>query len=282
MDTGRPAGRGGKPGTGPSVGAEADHRSPPPAVVVHEAVRADGEADLRRPVASLASSGLAAGLAMGFSFFVPGLIRAHVPDVPWRPLLAALGYPVGFLLVILGRQQLFTQNTLTVVLPLLGRRDAATLGRVARVWGVVLAANLVGALAVASVAGQTTAFGPAVRGAFAEIGREAAAPGFGTTLLRAVFAGWLIALLVWLLPSAETARVWVIFVVAYVVALAGFPQIVTAAVAAFYLTTTGGAGWGMVLAGVLLPTLVGNVGGGVLLVAALNHAQVVAGRGHAR
>jgi formate/nitrite transporter FocA (FNT family) len=261
------------------VSREAEDRAPPRAAVVHEAIRADGEADLRRPTAGLASSALAAGLSMGFSFFVPGLIRAYVPDVPWRPLLASFGYPIGFLLVILGRQQLFTQNTLTVVLPLLERRDAATAGRVARVWGVVLAANILGALAVGWVAGQTAVFEPGAREVFAEVGREAMAPAFGTTLLRAVFAGWLIALIVWLLPVAESARVWVIFAVAYVVALAGFPQIVTAAVAAFFLTTTGGAGWGEALGGFLLPTLVGNTGGGVFLVAALNHAQVVAGRG---
>ena len=64
---------------------------------------------------------------MRCSLFVPGLIRPHAPDASWRPLLTTAGYPVGFLLVILGRQQLFTQNTLTVVLPLLARRDARTL-----------------------------------------------------------------------------------------------------------------------------------------------------------
>ncbi len=102
------------------------------------------------------------------------------------------------------------------------------------------------------------------------------APDGRTMLLRAVFAGWLIALIVWLLPFAETARAWVIFAVAYVVALAGFPQIVTSAVAGFYLNTTGNVGWGALLTGFLLPTLVGNILGGVLLVAVLNHAQVAA------
>jgi formate-nitrite transporter family protein len=123
---------------------EVERRVAPTAVVVHEAVRADGERDLRRGTTALASSGLAAGLSMGFSFFVPGLIQSYVPDASWRPLLTALGYPIGFLLVILGRQQLFTQNTLTVILPLLERRDTVTLGHVAHVWGVVLPANLIG------------------------------------------------------------------------------------------------------------------------------------------
>jgi len=255
---------------------EAERRAAPPAAVVHEAVRADGEENLRRGTAALASSGLAAGLSMGFSFFVPGLIQAHLPDASWRPLLTALGYPIGFLLVILGRQQLFTQNTLTVVLPLLERRDAATFGRVMQVWGVVLGANLLGALAVAWVAGGTPVFEPDILRTFTAIGQEAMAPDGSTMLLRAIFAGWLIALIVWLLPFAETARVWAIFAVTYVVALAGFPQIVTAAVTGFYLSTTGSVGWGAAFTGLLLPTLAGNILGGVLLVAVLNHAQVAA------
>ena len=67
-----------------------------------------------------------------------------------------------------------------------------------------------------------------------------------------------------------------IFAVAHVVALAGFPQIVTVAVAGFYLTTTGSMAWGPLLTGFLLPTLAGNIIGRVLLVAVLNHAQVAA------
>jgi formate-nitrite transporter family protein len=255
---------------------EVERRVAPTVAVVHEAVRADGERDLRRGTTALTTSGLAAGLSMGFSFFVPGLIQAHVPDASWRPLLAALGYPIGFLLVILGRQQLFTQNTLTVVLPLLERRDTVTLGRVAHVWGVVLAANLFGALVVAWVAGHTRVFEPDTLRALTTIGHEAMATDSSTTLLRALFAGWLIALIVWLLPFAEAARVWVIFAITYVVALAGFPQIVTAAVTSFYLTTTGSVDWGVALTGFLLPTLIGNIAGGVLLVAVLNHAQVAA------
>jgi formate/nitrite transporter FocA (FNT family) len=126
------------------------------------------------------------------------------------------------------------------------------------------------------VGGRTPVFEPDTLQAFTAIGQEAMAPDGGTMLLRAIFAGWLIALIVWLLPFAETARAWVIFAITYVVALAGFPQIVTAAVTGFYLTTTGSVGWGTAFTGFLFPTLVGNILGGVLLVAVLNHAQVAA------
>ncbi len=112
--------------------------------VVYETIRREGEEELNRPAAALAWSALAAGLSMGFSFIAEGLLMARLPDQPWRPLVSRAGYCIGFLIVILGRQQLFTENTLTVVLPLLVRKDLATLLRMLRLWAVVLGANLVG------------------------------------------------------------------------------------------------------------------------------------------
>lgn len=256
---------------------EADERSAPSGKVVYKAIMKEGEEELKRPSAALFWSGLAAGLSMGFSMIAEGLLHAYLPEAPWRPLVSKLGYSVGFLIVILGRQQLFTENTLTPILPLLKRREGATAGNVARLWAVVLFANLLGALAVAIVCARTEAFDPHVRESFAELGRRAMEHGFGTTLLRGVFAGWLIALMVWLLPFAETARVWVIVIIAYVVGLGHFSHIIAGAVEVFALAAAGQTTWPSALGGYVVPTLIGNVLGGVTLVATLNHAQVVAG-----
>jgi formate/nitrite transporter FocA (FNT family) len=244
---------------------------------VHEAVRADGEADLARPGPALFWSALGAGLAIGFSFFVPGILHARLPDAEWRPLLTALGYPVGFVLVVLGRQQLFTQNTLTVVLPLLERPDVRTFLGVVRVWAIVLAGNTLGAVVVGWVAAAEPLFPGEVRASLATASAEVAVLPAGDALLRGVFAGWLIALLVWLLPVAGSGRVATIFIVTYVVALGGFPQIVTALVAATHAVAVGQAESPAVVGGVLLPVLAGNILGGVGLVALINHAQAVGG-----
>lgn len=258
---------------------DAERRSAPPAQVVYEAIRQEGVGELERSPSALAWSGLAAGLSMGFSLVAEGLLRAHVPDVLWRPLITHLGYSVGFLIVVLGRQQLFTENTLTVIIPLLKQRTLAVLGKVLRLWAVVLAANLVGALLFALIVGHTDVFEAEIRQNFAEIAREALRGDFWTTVLRGVFAGWLIALMVWLLPAAESARVIVIAILTYLVALGGFAHIVAGAVEVFYLGITGAASWGEICGGFLAPTLIGNILGGVSLVAALNHAQVVSGDG---
>ncbi len=256
---------------------EVRHRSAPTGAVVYKAVFREGSDELERRTSALAWSGFAAGLSTGFSLAGEGLLRACLPDAGWRPAVSKFGYTLGFLIVVLGRQQLFTENTLTVILPLLRRRNARTLGNVGRLWTAVLLANLCGAAAFAWVAASTDAFGAPVREAFAAISAASMSPPPGTVLLRGIFAGWLIALMVWLLPFAETARVWVIIIITYVVGLAGFSHVIAGSVEALYLVFAGSRTLAAFLAGYLLPAFVGNVIGGVSIVAAIAHAQYIGG-----
>jgi formate/nitrite transporter FocA (FNT family) len=133
---------------------------------------------------------------MGFSFIAEGLVAARLPVQPWRPLIGRAGYCVGFLIVILGRQQLFTENTLTVVLPLLLRKDLSTLLRMLRLWVVVLGGNLVGTFLFALCLGTINVFDNHTQQCLTEIGAAHLGASFGTVLVRAIFAGWLIALMV--------------------------------------------------------------------------------------
>jgi formate/nitrite transporter FocA (FNT family) len=257
------------------VDQEAEEKSAPSAHVVYEAIRKEGRHELERKTSSLAWSGLAAGLSMGFSFITMAVLQHHLPDTPWRPLISTLGYSVGFLIVILGRQQLFTENTLTVILPLLTRKTSRDLYKVLHLWTVVLIANLVGGLAFGWVVAKSGVFEPDLHHTFDAVASEALTHPFGTTLLRGIFAGWLIALMVWLLPAAETARIWVIIVLTYVVGLFHFPHIIAGASEVFYLGVSGLRGWGEIVGGFIIPALIGNTIGGVTLVAALAHAQIV-------
>lgn len=214
-------------------------RTSPPGGVVYEAVYREGEHELNRPTSALALSGLAAGLSMGFSLVSEGLLHFYLPKTPWSPLITKLGYSVGFLIVILGRQQLFTKNTLTVILPLLKQKQLALFINVARLWAIVLLANLVGAFVFAFFVARTNIFDPGVHASFAEISGHTMQPDFLTILLRAVLAGWLIALMIWLLPYAEAARVSVIVFLAYLIGLANLPHIIAGNVETFYLVSRG-------------------------------------------
>jgi len=245
------------------------------AAVIHEAIRAEGAGELQRPATALSWSGLAAGLSIGFSFVTSGLLRAHLADTNWRPLVTSFGYSVGFLAVILGRQQLYTENTLTVILPLLTLRDLATLTNVLRLWSIVLLANLVGACAFAWALASFNIFTPEVNSVFAEIAKAAISVGWSTLLVRGIVAGWLIALMVWMMPGADSSRAFIITVMTYVVALGNFPHGIAGSVDGFFLVARGALSWGSMLGSYLAPVLIGNTIGGVSLVAFFNHAQVV-------
>lgn len=253
---------------------EVTHLASPRAIMVHEVVLIEGEAELARPASALVWSGLAAGLSMGFSMVGDGLLRAGLPDEPWRPLVSSFGYSFGFLIVILGRQQLFTENTLKAVLPLLHKRSWVGLGDVLRLWSIVLAANIAGTLLFAWVAGETDVFPAAARHHFVELGRHAAAPPPHLIFAKAVFAGWLIALLVWLLPLSGAARPFVIVAVTYLVSLGGLAHIIAGSVEVACAAVQGAVAWSDYLLRFMLPTLSGNIVGGVVLVALLAHAQV--------
>src|ERR1044072_6740533 len=255
---------------------EAEKSKRPRAAVVQEAVRAGGEEEMNRPVSSRAWSGIASGLSMGFSLVAEGLLRSYLPETHWRPLIAKLGYPFGFLIVVIGRQQLYTENTLTAMLPFMHAPSSEKLLKLLRLWAIVLVANLIGALIFASVAAKTDAFRPEFKAAFSAIGREAQGGSFWLLMLRGVFAGWLIALMAWLIPaSAKSSEVAIIVVLAYVVGLAGLPHIIAGSVEVLYTIATGETSWCAYLGHYMIPTLIGNTIGGVTLVAWLNHAQVV-------
>jgi formate/nitrite transporter FocA (FNT family) len=249
-------------------------QSRPSAALIHETIRAEGQSELERTASALILSGFAAGLSMGFSLMVQGVLHDHLPDTPWRELVTGLGYTIGFLIVVLGRQQLFTENTLTPILPLLHHRDAGTLGRVARLWALVLVSNIAATWVFAALAAHTPVFDAELKAAFADIAQHATGSPFWTTFLKAVFAGWLIALMVWLLPAAEAARPLIIVIIAYVVAIGQFSHLIAGSIDAFYLVEVGRAGWSDYALRFFVPTFLGNVVGGVALVAVLNYGQV--------
>ncbi|AOB32240.1 transporter [Bordetella sp. H567] len=254
-------------------GQAAEH-STPHALVIHEIVREDGEAALRRPVGALAWSALAAGLSMGFSFLVQAVLAAGMPETAWRHLVAGLGYCTGFVIVILGRQQLFTESTLTVVLPVLMHRDGRTLLTALRLWAVVLAVNVAGTIAFAALLIVPGVFQAEVVHSLQTLAMEAIPDAFWPTVLRAVFAGWLIALMVWLLPSARSARLLTILFISYIVGVSRLSHIIAGSVEAAYAVLTHHASVQDFIARFFAPTLLGNIIGGVSLVAMINHAAV--------
>lgn len=264
------------PGLNKKERKDAIRRSAPTAAVVYEAIRMEGEEELSRNTSALVWSGLAAGLSMGFSFLMEALLISNLPNSNWRPLVSKFGYCIGFLIVVLGRQQLFTENTLTPVLHLLHRKNLKTLLHVSRLWATVLAANITGAFLFALLIAKIDLFPSNIEQILFENSHKVFVGSFWEILFSAVFAGWLIALMVWLLPFAETARVMVIVIITYVVGLGGFAHIIAGSVNAFYALVVGKVSIIIVAGKFFAPALIGNIIGGVTFVSLVNYAQVKA------
>jgi len=253
---------------------QASAHSSPRALVIHEIIREEGETALARRPLALLWSALAAGLSMGFSFYTQATLKSKLSALPedTGSLLAALGYCVGFIIVMLGRQQLFTESTLTVVLPVLTHRNLKTLMAALRLWLIVLVANIAGTWIFAGL--LSFPISAELTASLQKIASASIEATFAATTLKAVFAGWLVALTVWLLPNSRSASVLIVGVITYVVGACQLAHVIAGSVEAAYLVIGGSAAFSDYLLRFFAPTLLGNTVGGMALVGLLNHASI--------
>lgn len=253
---------------------QVERRSTPPSPIIYEAVRRNGEEEMARPAMSLWWSGLAAGLSISFSLIAQAILLRHLPDIAGRELLVALGYPIGFLIVILGRQQLFTENTITVVLPVMAEPTTANLERAARNWAIVLGANLTGTLVAAAFATFLPVVPHETFEAMLVVSEHAIGGHWFEVMLLGIGAGFLMATLVWMMPGAGSSQLAVIVLMTFLIGAGGFAHIVAGSIEAWFLLLNGRMSFGAFLGEFLLPSLVGNIIGGTAIFALLAYAQV--------
>ncbi|MEQ9608561.1 MAG: formate/nitrite transporter family protein [Kiloniellaceae bacterium] len=244
------------------------------APVIYEIISAEGEEELHRPLVSLWWSGIAAGLCISLSIVAEGLLHRYLPDTPWRPLIENFGYCFGFLIVVLGRLQLFTENTITAILPLAKARSGRSLWLTARLWGVVFAANLVGTLLFAFAAVFVGLFADDQLAAIVEISNSLMVKTPWEMLWHSLPAGFLVAAMVWMMPNAKGSEFWVIVALTYLIALGDFGHVIVGSAEVFILLLIGEIGLTKMFFGFLLPAFVGNVVGGTILFALMAYAQV--------
>ncbi|ART61965.1 formate/nitrite transporter family protein [Kushneria marisflavi] len=247
---------------------------PSQAAAVHQRLRKDGQKELARDSMALLWSAIAAGISMSFSMVARGLMHAQLPDTGAGFMIECLGYTIGFIVVILARQQLFTENTVTAVLPVMSHPTLANFGALGRLWGVVLFGNMVGAALSAATFLYMPMFDPATHDAFITLGEHLMDKSPLEMFSSAILAGWMIATLVWLIPAADQAKVWIILIITYVMAIGGFAHIVVGASEMFYMVFSGNADWSDFLLRFALPTLAGNVVGGTFIFSLISHAQI--------
>ncbi|MDD1017231.1 formate/nitrite transporter family protein [Pseudomonas rubra] len=251
------------PGLSADEEQEVSNNQPPRAAVLHEIIRYQGDQELERTLAALFWSALAAGLTMGLSLMAMGLFYSRLPAGDSSQVIACLGYSAGFLAVILARQQLFTENTLTAVLPVMTEPSLRNFGRLLRLWSVVLLGNLAGTILVAYVMLNLPIFDSKTDIAFLDVGRKVMENDLNQMFAKGIISGWMIA-----------TMVWIILMITYLMALGDFTHIVVGSVEVSYLVWAGEVSWAAFWLDFAVPTLVGNIIGGSFIFALISHAQV--------
>lgn len=242
--------------------------------LVYEVIRRDGEEELVRTNRSLVWAGISAGILISFSVIAEAVLRTYLPKAPWAYLVENLGYSVGFLLVILGRMQLFTENTITSILPFLAHPSRALGLGVLRLWGIVLTANVAGAFLAAWFMAYTGGIPDNVLPALDELATHATEMGAWTSFIRGVPAGLLVAAIVWTTPEAEGNEVLVITLFTWMIAVGDFSHVVAGSVEMAYQMLRGVLSPTAGILEFFLPTLAGNIIGGTVIFALMAWGQV--------
>ncbi|HCF6465506.1 formate/nitrite transporter family protein [Klebsiella oxytoca] len=251
-----------------------EERLPSQAMATHEVIRQEGEKELERDAMALLWSAIAAGLSMGASLVAKGIFHVHLSELPGGFLLENLGYTFGFVIVILARQQLFTENTVTAVLPIMHKPTLSNIGLLLRLWGVVLAGNLIGTAIAAWAFDVMPVFDEPTREAFLKISLKVMQNPPLEMFANAIISGWLVTTMVWMFPAAGSAKIIVIILMTWLIALADTTHIVVGSVEIFYLVFNGTLPWQEFIWPFALPTLAGNICGGTFIFALLSHAQI--------
>jgi len=264
-----------QPGLNQREKEDVEELAAPRAPVIYEVVRRQGEEELRRPIGSLFWSGIAGGITMMASVIAEGALASKLPSsIAWRQPVIDLGYTLGFLMVVLGRMQLFTEQTIVAVLPIMRRPSWGKLRIAVRLWGIVFVANIIGVSAAAAMNTQLRMVSHDLLVSMLEVSSRLADKTPMEVLLQGVPAGFLIASVAWIRAGLTSGHFWVVLTLTYAIALGGFTHVIAGSAETFLLLFSGKIGAAQAFGSLILPALVGNVIGGTGLFALLAHAQV--------
>jgi len=223
-------------------------------------------------------SSLSAGLEVGFSILVIGVIYTLFKNESSNAQLAvmmALVYPIGYIFVIIGRSELFTEHTTLATLPVMNGQ--ATLSSLAKLWLIVYVGNLAGGYIFGSILlvfnGEMHLIG---NDFFYFVAQKMLKYSFSATLISSIMAGWLMGMLSWLLSSAQDtfSRVVMIFLVTFLISICGLHHCIVGSIEVFmaFWGNANHVSWLQFLKFQVLATI-GNIIGGVFLVAIVKYAH---------
>jgi formate/nitrite transporter FocA (FNT family) len=237
-----------------------------------ESVIEDGRKELRRGGTGLAFSGLGAGLNISFSAIALAVIGSLTGGIG---LAAIAAYPIGFLIVVLGRAELYTENTVTPVSVVL--TDYSKLPDMLRLWAVIFVSNILGVIAFAFVIYYGAVLSPAATELLVGEVTTKMAAGFWEVTLKAVIGGWLVALIAWLVAAVQDtiSQIFFTWLLVLLIPATGLAHCIAGSAEVLIAVFAGETSWIEYLGRFLVPATLGNTIGGLVLVTLLNYGQVV-------
>jgi formate/nitrite transporter FocA (FNT family) len=237
-----------------------------------ENVVAEGREELGRASMGLAFSAFGAGLNISFSVIALAVVGALTGGVG---LLALIAYPIGFLIVILGKEELFTENTVTPVAVSL--TDRSTVPNMLRMWAILLVFNVLGTIAFAFAVTYGEVLNPTSLQLLVEEVSHQLENGFWLMTLKAIFGGWLVAMVAWLMAASRdtVSQVLFIWLLVFLIPTSGLVHCIAGSAEVLVSVFVGETSWGEYLFEFLIPATLGNAVGGIVLVTLLNYGQVM-------
>jgi formate/nitrite transporter FocA (FNT family) len=260
----------------PEEGGQQKNLERPSAEEIYNQVAENARKELKRSTTSLGISGFGGGTFMGLSALGPAIVLSMLGHSKSEELISRMFYPLGFIVVILGRSQLFTENTLYPVALVLAEKRH--FWNTLRLWSVVLPSNIVGAFCFAFIASRTPAYAPGIVVELGNLGLDAIAHPAAALFWSGVIGGWMIALTAWLVSGSHsiTGSVMIIWMLTFVVGLGNFAHCIATSCEVLVAVLSHRAPW-IAYPTWLIPAVMGNICGGVGLVTILEYGQVIYG-----
>ena len=238
---------------------------------IFQRITATADEEIDRSARLLFFSGVAAGLGIGASFLARAAMTTAYPNDPVG--LGNILYPIGFVFIVLGSYQLFTENTLTPVTLVLTR--LASIPSLLRLWAIVLVANVVGAGIIAFFFARTGVFEPAIAETARSFGDHALHVPWWDLFYKGAAAGGLVASMVWLTHAARdtTTRFFIVFAIMFLIPASGLYHCVVGACEVLYMVFIGAASPIPAFTEFFLPVVLGNTLGGIGFVAIVNFSM---------
>ncbi len=235
-------------------------------------ILATADSEFSRSNRLLFLSGLMAGLSVGLTFLGRVAFAGALGDDP-TGFLENIFYPIGFIFVIIGRQQLFTENTLTPVTLVMMR--LSSIPRLLKLWGIVYLANILGAALMALFFSSTDVLTPEAVDAAMRFGVEAMEHTWGSLFLRGLLAGFMVAGMVWLIHAVRESivRFVLVYLIFFLIPSTGLFHCIIGACEITFFTLGGGTSPMAAIFEFEVPVTLGNTFGGLLFVALPNFFQ---------